>query len=299
MNLSHRPATPADALAVADLVADHDAFHLDVRDRLSEQDVLEWWQRTGEGDAIVVTDDDGRLIGTGALRMRGGSYLADNFTHPDFRGRGVGTLLLDRAERRAFEAGTPALRVAVAAGDAAAKELLANRGFGYIRSFYRMSIELDEPPPPPRWPQGFTVAILQPGEERLVHETVEEAFTDHWDNVARSFEEWSALVRLDPPLCFLVRNEDDTAVAAELCREERFGVGWVDVLGVRQAWRRHGLGEALLRLAFCELYDRGRRRIGLGVDSSNPTGATRLYERVGMRAASQEDLYEKPLQPAC
>jgi mycothiol synthase len=295
MSFTHRPVRPADAQAVADLVADHDVVHHAVLDRLSERDILDWWQRSGEGEAIVVSDDTGRLIGTGAVRRRGDNYLADNFTHPDFRAQGVGTFLLDWSERLATEAGAAALRVAAAGGDVEAKDLLERRGFVYIRSFYRMSIDLDERPPPPWWPEGFTVATLQPGEEQLVHEAVTEAFLDHWDYQIRTFEEWSEHAQIDPPLCFLVRNAEGTVVGAEFCNEERFGVGWVDVLGVRRAWRRHGLGEALLRLAFQELYDRGRRRVGLGVDAENPTGATRLYERVGMKPGSQDDVYEKPL----
>jgi mycothiol synthase len=295
LSFRYRVATPADARAIADLVTAHDAVHHPVSDGFSEQDVLDWWRRIGEGDAIVVTDDGGRLVGTGAVRLRGDTYLADNFTHPDFRGRGVGSSLLDWAERRAAEAGVAALRVAVGAPDTGAKALLEARGFTYIRSFYRMSIDLEEPPPPPSWPEGFTVMTMQPGEERFVHEVVSEAFLDHWDYQRRSFEEWSKLARIEPQLCFLVRAEDGTVVAVEFCNEERFGVGWVDVLGVRRPWRRHGLGEALLRRAFQELYDRGRRRIGLGVDAANPTGATRLYERVGMKASSQDDVYEKRL----
>jgi mycothiol synthase len=294
VSFTHRTVTSADAQAVADLIADHDAFHQGVLDRLTERDILDRWERLDEGDAVAVTDERGQLVGAGALRRRGSNYFSDNFTHPDFRGRGVGSFLLDWAERRATEAGAAPIRVAVAAGDAAAKELVERRGFGYIRSFYRMSIDLDERPPPPRWPAGFTVATLQPGEERLVYETIDEAFVDHWDHQARSFEEWSGHVRLDPPLCFLVRAEDGTVVATEYCSEERFGVAWIEVLGVRRAWRRRGLGEALLQIAFRELYDRGRRRIGLGVDAENPTGATHLYERVGMSASSQDDIYEKP-----
>jgi mycothiol synthase len=295
VSFTHRPVTPADAQAVADLIADHDAVHQAVLDRLSERDVLDWWERLDEGDAVAVTDERGQLVGAGALRRRGINYFSDNFTHPDFRGLGVGSFLLDWAERRATDGGAAAIRVAVAAGDVAAKALVERRGFVYIRSFYRMSIDLDEPPPPPHWPVGFAVATLQPGEERLVYETIEEAFVDHWDHQARSFEEWSGYVRIDPPLCFLVRAEDGTVVATEYCSEKRFGVGWVEVLGVRRAWRRRGLGEALLQLAFSELYDRGERRIGLGVDAANPTGATHLYQRVGMTASSQDDVYEKPL----
>ncbi len=243
-------------------------------------------------------DEAGRLAGTGALRRCGENLIADNFTHPELRGRGVGSLLLDWAETRGADMGARSLRVGVAAPDTAAKALLERRGFVYIRSFYRMAIELEEPLPEPVWPDGFTVAHMQPGEERLVHATVQEAFLDHWDFQTRSFEEWLPLIDIDPPLCFIVRDGEGAVVAAELCQEERFGAGWIDVLGVRAPWRRHGLGEALLRLAFRELRDRGQRRAGLGVDASNTTGATRLYERVGMTVAAQDDAYEKLLRPA-
>jgi mycothiol synthase len=298
VSLALRAATPADAAAIAELVTAHDAEYHGTSDPFAEQDVLDWWRRIDDGDAVVVTGEGGRLAGTCALRRRGDTAVADNFTSPDLRGRGVGSLLLDWAETRAAEKGVVSLRVAVAASDRAARAMLEQRGFGYVRSFYRMMIELDRPPPAPLWPDGFTVAAMQPGEERLVHEAVQDAFLDHWDFQTRSFEEWLAHADIDPSLCFLVRDREGTVVASEFGKEERFGVGWIDVLGVRRPWRRHGLGESLLRLAFRELYARGRRRVGLAVDAANPTGATRLYERVGMTVAAQEDAYEKALGPS-
>jgi hypothetical protein len=38
------------------------------------------------------------------------------------------------------------------------------------------------------------------------------------------------------------------------------------------------------------------KTIGLGVDAQNPTGATRLYKKVGMYAASEFVTYEKELR---
>ena len=157
-----------------------------------------------------------------------------------------------------------------------------------------MVIELDEEPEPPAWPEGFDVATLVPGEERVLHEVLEEAFEDHWGHQHRPFEEWIDARALEHELCFLVRSGDAVAAGAE-CKRELFGMGWVDVLGTRREYRRKGVGDALLRHAFGELYRRGARRVGLGVDAENPTGATRLYERVGMRVASQADVYAKKL----
>ena len=66
-------------------------------------------------------------------------------------------------------------------------------------------------------------------------------------------------------------------------------------LAVRRPWRQHGLGMALLRHSFGEFHRRGARKVGLGVDSENTTGATRLYERAGMHVAQQFDFFEKVL----
>jgi ribosomal protein S18 acetylase RimI-like enzyme len=53
----------------------------------------------------------------------------------------------------------------------------------------------------------------------------------------------------------------------------------------------------LLLHSFNEFYQRGMFKIGLGVDASNPTGATRLYQKVGMKVAVEDVLYEKELRP--
>jgi hypothetical protein len=38
-------------------------------------------------------------------------------------------------------------------------------------------------------------------------------------------------------------------------------------------------------------------RIGLGVDADSLTGATRLYEKAGMRVERRYELWEKELRP--
>ena len=66
-------------------------------------------------------------------------------------------------------------------------------------------------------------------------------------------------------------------------------LGHITSLGVRERWRRRGLGQALLRHALHSLRERGLRAATLGVDGSNESGAVRLYERAGMRIAGQID----------
>jgi ribosomal protein S18 acetylase RimI-like enzyme len=74
-------------------------------------------------------------------------------------------------------------------------------------------------------------------------------------------------------------------------------MGWVGSLGVLRPWRKRGLGLALLRHSFNEFYRRGKRKVGLGVDAQNLTGALRLYENAGMHVHKAFDQYEKELRP--
>jgi ribosomal protein S18 acetylase RimI-like enzyme len=299
VTLALRPLTAEDGEAMAKIVGDYDAVLGGAKDRPSADDMLDWWRRIDIGSIGVVDEaENGRLIGLGYLRGRGPFAIADYYVHPEARGRGAGSVLVDWGERRTGEAGLGAVRPATTANDNEGKELLESRGYRYIRSFYRMAVDLVEPPPAPVWPEGF-IAALEPDEARVLYETLEEAFEDHWGHEPRRFEEWMKQnAPLDERLCYIVRAEDGTPAAAQVCDEERFGSAWVSILGVRSPWRRRGLGEALLQQAFHDLYARGRRRVSLGVDAENTTGATRLYERVGMTVTLQDDAYEKVLEPA-
>jgi ribosomal protein S18 acetylase RimI-like enzyme len=72
-------------------------------------------------------------------------------------------------------------------------------------------------------------------------------------------------------------------------------MAWVSLLGVRRAWRRRGLGAALLKLSFARFRERGYKVAGLMVDSSNESNAVALYERVGMHVHNCRLVYRKTL----
>lgn len=68
------------------------------------------------------------------------------------------------------------------------------------------------------------------------------------------------------------------------------------MLGVRRPWRARGIGRALLVTAFVAVHARGGEAVELGVDAANPTGATRLYEDVGMREHQSFEVWGKSLR---
>ena len=66
-------------------------------------------------------------------------------------------------------------------------------------------------------------------------------------------------------------------------------------LGVRRGWRKHGLATAVLVWTLREAAARGLEAVALDVDAENPTGAKRLYERVGFREMERFLVYRKQI----
>jgi len=89
---------------------------------------------------------------------------------------------------------------------------------------------------------------------------------------------------------------DGDEVAAFSINHMRMGIGWLHTLGVRLAWRKQGLGQALMQISFRDFFQCGVKTIGLGVDASNPTGATELYMKAGMHVVSEFVSMEKELR---
>jgi mycothiol synthase len=234
--------------------------------------------------------------------------------HKD-QSRGIGGWLADWIETRAREAidRAPAgARVAVMQSvddrDARAKELLEARGYQVVRHFWRMAIELSHSVPAAQWPDGIRVAALDSGIDlRRAYAAGREAFKDHWGHVESSeeegFERFMYRLENDPDidrsLRFVALDGDE--IAAVCYANPRDGVderaGYIELLGVRPAWRKRGLALGLLRHAFAALRERGRIGCSLHVDSESLTGATRVYEKAGMHVSELNHAYELELRP--
>jgi mycothiol synthase len=297
-----RRPTPADLPRVLALCQAADrAVHGDTD--WTEDDLRREWEHDVdlERDAWVV-ELDGAVAGYATFEDRDGRLLGDGYVDPELRGRGVGSRLLELTEERAHEvtaAGPTTLESACLQGDHAARALFRARGYEPVRHFLRMVIDLDDPPEPAHPPADVTVTPFERSDAVAVHAAIEEAFAEEFGFRPEPFERWAGR-RLDEPgarhdLWFVARDGEEVA-GAIVCDWKRNGDwGWVGAVAVRARWRRRGLGATLLRTAFARFFELGERRVALGVDAANPTGATRLYERLGMRVLWRADLYRKQL----
>jgi len=307
-----RPARLSDAEAIAALTLAVCSADGEPSLALSEDDLRQYWQEPGfylDTDTWVAETADGRIIGYEELYNRHGfaALEGDGYIHPDFVGKGIGTALLKMLDARARQVmlqAAPDLRVFIRnsmhISDMRARELHEHEGYVPIRFTWRMEIRLEKPHADPKWPEGVELRpFLAEEHARPLFEALDEAFRDHWGHVPMRYENWHSLTvereDFDPSLWFVAWDGDQIA-GMSLCRY-RAGMGWVNMLGVRRPWRKHGLGLALLVHSFGEFFRRGEKTIGLTVDAHSPTGATRLYKRAGMHVTSEFVSYLKELRP--
>ncbi len=311
-SLNLRPVQWTDRDAVAQLIYDVCEADGDVIAAVTPEELESEWKNEGfnlETDAFLVETTGGRIVGFEEFynENQHAKLRTDGYVHPEFKNRGIGTALLQRIEKRAYQEmalADPQLMVTLHSGidnhDAPSHSLHKDLGYAPIRYHWRMEITLDTPPSAPVWPEGVELRpFVREQHERAVWQAQNESFRDHWGSRDMTFEEFVHSrfddPEFDPTLWAIAWDGDE--VAGISINRFRMGIGWIRTLGVRRPWRKKGLGIALLQYSFGEFYKRGKPTIGLGVDASSLTGATRLYQRAGMHVASEFVTYEKVLRP--
>lgn len=278
------------------------------------------WQSVGfepAQDTRLVFAPNGQLVGYievwGTVHPPVHPFLWGR-VHPQFEGQGVGSWMMDWAEGRVQELAekVPAhLRISFKAGHVdtyqPANQFLQERGMVINRRFWKMVIELDGEPPQAVFPPHITLRTYADTQELLpIIRAWDESFSDHWGHQPQSEEKllasWQQQIATDklhdPTLWFLAMDGDEIA-GFSLCDTyavEDPEMGWIGRLGVRRNWRKQGIGLGLLKHSFAEFMRRGHKRVGLGVDATNLTGATRLYENAGMFISHTFNTYEKEVR---
>lgn len=310
-SLTLRPARWTDIDAVANLVHDIAEMEGDSLFVLTAEELANEWKSEGfsvERDVFVVETRDGRLVGSEEFYSDSGHcrLKADGCVHPEWRGLGIGSSLLAKIAERAqaeMKHAAPDARVFIQSlvnnKDEAGHNLLGNNGYSPTRYYWRMEIRLQEPPVTAAFPVGIELRPFVLDEHSVaVWQADNEAFRDQWGSHDRTYEEWShgkfGNPNFDPTLWMVAWDGNEVAGFSQ--NRVRKGIGWIGTIAVRRPWRGKGLGIALMHHTFGDFYARGVTTIGLGVDSANLAGATRLYGRAGMVVVSEFVMYEKELR---
>ena len=289
-SLKVRPVKWSDLDAVTQLIYDVCVADGDTIVAVTSDELKHEWQSPGfelEKDAFLVETANRHIVGYEEFfnEYEHARLRTDGYVHPDFKGRGIGTSLLRIIEQRArqeIDLAAPDVRVSLRSTtdqrDVVGLDLHRNEGYLPLRYHWRMEIVLDGPPAEPKFPDGIELRPFIKGEHDVaVWRAQNEAWRDHWGSHDVTLEEWKRSRFDDPefnPSLWAIAWDGDEVAGFSLNRY-RMGIGWIRTLGVRRPWRKRGLGD----------------------DAQNPTGATRLYQKAGMYAASEFVTYEKELRP--
>lgn len=255
---------------------------------------------------VVWEDADGTLVGFAIVSQ----YLNLHFHfRPDLPSEEWEHELLDWALRQARQipgntAETRTLDAAAFEYDVATSAVLRRGGFVLSgQSTLRMARSLHDPFPDPGLPSGFTVRPLAGEAEVPAYVAVHRA--------AYGTENMTVELRLSimrqahyRPELDLVAVAPDGALAAfsvsviDSYENERTGrnEGEIAIVGTHPAFRRRGLGQAMVLAGMLAMQRTGIADAFLTVAGDN-TGALRVYEAAGFRTQARMRWYTRTLDP--
>ena len=246
----------------------------------------------------VIEESDGIAgYGWAHRRLDHGSIDADVTVRPGRHELYQPLLDLVQPAARELDAALP-LQIPAASQMGAKRRVLEAAGGRIVRRFLRLAVELPDEPAPrlPEPPPGVEIRSLSDDEAdlRTMHGVVDTAFREHYGYTGTQFDEWRQRITMhgltERSLWWLAHV--DGVPAAGLIATTVPAGGYVDTLGTLLEFRGSGLGRALLLTSFAEFHSRGSRKVMLGVDADNHTGAVELYQSLGMAPMIEGLLYE-------
>lgn len=270
-----------------------------------------------EDNCFVAVLPEGTLVGytTADLDPRVGLGWGMGCVDPAYRRQGIGRALIDRGEARHHERAqtelAPHLGLSVRRfcrdTNVAARALYESVGYAVWRASWLMHIDFDGTLPETPLPDGFGLqAFDRARDARHIWEIEQEIFRETPGFIQPPFEVWESIVFLaghDDAMWLIAvdqRLDGKPVVGVCLCesKPDKPDTGWVNTLGVRPAYRKRGLGLALLKRSFQVMQAHGFSAVELEVDTENTSNAVALYQRAGMRADRCYPIYRKVLREA-
>lgn len=273
--------------------------------------------------SVGIDDGNGALVGWCLLEPRIGGLTWNRVhvfgsVHPARRRQGLGRALLDWAAIHGAEVlrTVPARRPDLddvltvhAAEPARDRARLQERaGFELVRWHHDMFRDLSLPIADAPLADGYTFLPWQRERDDEFHAADVAAFEGAWGSAPWSIELWRHEFADDdsfrPAVTVGVEHDGVVVgyviVAAFEGMEDDAGqkVAWLARLGVRPEHRQRGIGTAVITRVMALTRDAGFATAGLDVDTSNVTGALRLYERLGFVPVKRLALRAKIVRPA-
>jgi mycothiol synthase len=301
-----RPVAMSDVPVIFDLVdritthvlGESDANEAEIRDDLtgSHFDLA--------ADTFIAIAPDGRATGYGQGQdERNGTGWMDVYLDPDLERSTYDTVAdaavaacVGRMIETASARGLSSMKVTanLYETELPMRAAYERAGLEIETVYWRMILKFDQlgELERPVIPEGYQIRSVNPDDDAVMalgYEVFHDTFSEHhgFGGTQTSLEDyaknWRATESYDPSAWWFAYKQDELVgmLMGDNRRVEQ-GDGYVRSIGVRKSERGQGVARALLLTAFEHWRDAGREGVQLGVDTGNTTGATRLYESVGM-----------------
>ena len=286
----------------------------DIR-RLSIEDLKKTQEAPNySSEGLLIAELDGVAVGMvdaylDPLREEPKGFIQSLGVLPRFRRRGIGKELV----RRAIES-LRARRMKTANAWAQTDRegcihLYRSFGFREIRAFSMMKSDLASIPSELGEKKDVTIRnadLGSDGDIQLLNRLDNEAFREHFNFRLRTLDETRYMLFEMPwfkgQKWFFAEEAGNTVgflgtgIDFGLNEEKNLRWGWILDIGVLKPERRQGVGARLMLHGMRVLKDAGMRNAMLYVDDMNPTGAIKLYEKVGFTVAKRNLTLELKLE---
>ncbi len=250
---------------------------------------------------LFLAELNGLLVGYADMvrELELGRVILDGAVHPAYRGRGVGSRLLQIAIDHSRKLGAKAVQIPIAQGMGAGEHLVREKGFRVVRRHWQMSLA-EYGGGALQIPHGFELGHFIPGDEESLCALQNLAFAGGWGFRPNTVEDIRYLVSTScchpEGILFISEGRRRVAYCWTMDHPTQKEKGYIRMMGVDPDYRGRGLGRAITVAGIEYLGQRGMKEIELSVDSRN-SDAKRLYLSVGFKRKGTTLWYQRRLSP--
>ena len=271
---------------------------------------MEIWKKNPNFDStgMFIAELDGRPVGAvnahiDRNRKEKIGFLRALGVAPEFRRRGVGRRLVERAIESLKKRGMESVQGWTRENKVACKSLLESMGFKLVRVFSTMRRDLESIPYNIGEHEKVRMRKMKTNMDdiKLLNWLNNETFKEHFNFRPHTVEETKFWIT-NKPWCDILEYSfsylDDKPVGyvgagidSKFIEHKGIKRGWIMDIGVLKLNRSRGIGTALMQRGMEFLRSKGMIDVELGVDDSNPTKAVELYNKVGFKVVHKDLTY--------
>lgn len=276
---------------------------------------MEVWKKSPNFDStgMFIAELDGKPVGEvnayiDSKRKEKMGFIRALGVVPEFRKRGIGRRLAERAIESLKERGMEYVQGWTRENKVACKSLLESMEFSLTRIFSTMRRDLEIIPYNIGEHKELNMREMKANMEdiKLLNWLSNEAFKEHFNFRPDTVEETKFWVT-NKPWCdidkvfFSYLNDEPVGyvwagIDSKFIKHKSIKRGWILSIGVLKPLRIKGIGTALMQQGMEFLKSKGMTDVELGVDDSNPTKAIELYKKLGFRVVFKDLTYLRKIE---